>query len=109
MRTICLLNTEFNANNQWIGRMMMSMAEEQFLLTAEQYGSQKNHCSAIEALNKWLNFYLFRNTKQSGILISNNASKRYDCIVHSVAILAIQCKGISYNAARLLFLPLQKM
>ena len=52
MRTICLLNAEFNANNQWIGKMMMQMAEDQMLLAIEQYGSRKNHNSTTAALNK---------------------------------------------------------
>lgn len=41
MRTICLLNAEFNSNNQWIGKMMMNMTKEQMLIVIEQYGSRK--------------------------------------------------------------------
>lgn len=56
-----------------------------------------------------MNFYRFQATKQTGILISNNASKCYYQIVHSIAMIAIQHVGIPYNTTKSLFLPLQKM
>lgn len=109
MRTICLLNAEFNANNQWVGRMMMKMAKEQLLLAVEQYDSRQNHSSITAALNKRLTFNIFLSTKQTRILISNDTSKCYDHIVHSIAMIAMQRIGIPYNITKSLFLPLQQM
>jgi hypothetical protein len=54
MRTIILMNSEFNMNNKKMGRDMMRNAELHGTLACEQYGSRKNHRSIIAALNKRL-------------------------------------------------------
>ena len=63
MRTICLLNSEFNINNQWVGRRLMQKAEEASILAMEQYGSRKHHDAATAALNKKLTFDYLRIMK----------------------------------------------
>ena len=87
----------------------MQKAEEDSILAMEQYGSRKHHDAATAALNKKLTFDYLRIMKKLGVLISNDASKYYDRIVHSVAILSMLCTGIEYNTIRLLFLPIQRM
>ena len=109
MRTICLLNAEFNINNQWVGRLCMQKAESDLLLASEQYGSRKHKDASTAALNKKLAFDYLRLMRKPGILIFNDASKCYDRIVHSFAILAMLRTGLLYETAKSLFLPIQKM
>ena len=54
MRTIMLLNAEFNINNKKLGRDMMRLAESHSLIPREQYGSRKDHECILAALNKHL-------------------------------------------------------
>ena len=60
MRTITLMNSEFNINNKKLGRDMMQHAKQHHLLAPEQYGGRKHHRSIIAALNKWLTMDLLR-------------------------------------------------
>ena len=54
MRTITLMNSEFNINNKKLGREMMQHAEDNNALPPEQYGGRKQHRAVIAALNKRL-------------------------------------------------------
>jgi hypothetical protein len=54
MRTIQLMNAEFNMNNKKLGRDVMWFAESHNVLALEQFGSRKNHQSILAALNKRL-------------------------------------------------------
>ena len=54
MRTILLMNAEFNTNNKKLGQDMMQNAEANAALPREQYGSRKHHRSITAALNKRL-------------------------------------------------------
>ena len=51
MRTICLMNAEFNMNNKQLGRDMMANAEKHGAIAREQYGSRRHHQSILAALN----------------------------------------------------------
>ena len=89
MRTITLMNSEFNINNKKLGRDMMAHAEQHQLLAPEQYGGRKHHRSVIAALNKCLTMDLLRLHRQSGALCSNDAKSCYDRIVHLFALIAM--------------------
>ena len=60
MRTITLMNSEFNINNKKLGQDMMHNAEAHHALAPEQYGGRKHHRSVIAALNKRLTMDLLR-------------------------------------------------
>ena len=47
MRTITLMNSEFNINNKKLSHDMMKNAEKHNLLAPEQYGGRKHHRSVI--------------------------------------------------------------
>ena len=64
MRTITLMNSEFNINNKKLGRDMMKNAEKHNLLPPEQYGSRKHHRAVVAALNKRLTMDLLRTLKK---------------------------------------------
>ena len=54
MRTIQLMNAEFNINNKKLGKDMMYFAEESRTILRKQYGSSQNHQSIKALLNKRL-------------------------------------------------------
>jgi hypothetical protein len=90
MRTIILMNSEFNMNNKKLGRDMMCNAEKYGTLAREQYGSRKHHRSIIAALNKRLTMDMLRLRRLAGAICSNDAKSCYDRIVHSIDSLAMR-------------------
>jgi len=56
LHIILLFETDFNANNKWIGLAIMYQAECEQLLAVEQYGSHKYKSAIHQCLNKQL-FY----------------------------------------------------
>jgi hypothetical protein len=54
MRTILLMNAEFNINNKKLGREMMVNAELHGEIAREQYQSRRHHQCILAALNKRL-------------------------------------------------------
>ena len=107
MRTITLMNSEFNINNKKLGRDMMNHAEKHKLLAPEQYGGRKHHRSIIAALNKRLTMDLLRLRRQSGALCSNDAKSCYDRIVHSFASIAMRRLGAHPQAVTSMLSTLQ--
>ena len=82
LRTILLLDPDFNQNNKILGRSLMSQAEQFLQMPAEQYGSQKKHRSVEAALNKVLTQDIWREKRQSSALCSNDAKSCYDRVAH---------------------------
>ena len=107
MRTIQLMNSEFNMNNKKLGRDVMAFAERHKALAAEQFGSRKNHQSVNAALNKRLTMDLLRLKRQAGALCANDAKSCYDRIVHNVAVLAIRRLGMAAAPIRSMFETIQ--
>ena len=52
LRTILLMEADFNMGNKRLGRQLMRHAESEGLLALEQYGSRKNHMAINQGLNK---------------------------------------------------------
>jgi hypothetical protein len=108
MRTIILMNSEFNMNNKKLGQDMMRNAELHGTLAREQYGSRKNHWSIIAALNKRLAVDMLRLCRLAGALCSNDAKSCYDRIVNNIASLAMRPQGAPKNPIKCMLLTLQK-
>ena len=70
LRAIILFETDFNLNNEYIGRDMMSKAEKVLILAKEQYGSRKRRTAILHALNKRLTFDILRQEKKGGAICS---------------------------------------
>ena len=90
LRTILLMEAQWNNNNKIIGRELLWHAERQDLIAPEQYGSRKNRSANTQALNKKLVQDLFRQQRLTGAIGSNDAKSCYDRIVHSVAMLSMR-------------------
>jgi len=56
LQIILLFEADFNANNKWLGRVVMMNTENLDLLVDEQYGSQRHKAAMMQCLNKGL-FY----------------------------------------------------
>jgi hypothetical protein len=108
MRTIQLMNAEFNMNNKKLGRDVMWFTESHNVLAPEQFGSRKNHQSILAALNKRLTMDILRQRRQAGALYANDAKSCYDRIMHSIATLALRRLGMPPEPINSMFDTLQK-
>jgi hypothetical protein len=94
LRTIVLLEADFNFNNKILGKEGMRTAEINNALAPEQYGSRTGHSSIDHAIHKRLVYDLLRQRRSPGIMCSNDAKSCYDRIIHAIASLALQRAGI---------------
>ena len=108
MRTIQLMQSEFNMNNKKLGRDVMAFAEKHAALAPEQFGSRKHHQSVHAALNKRLTMDLLRQLRQAGALCSNDAKSCYDRIVHCIAAIALRRLGMAAAPIQSMLVTLQK-
>jgi hypothetical protein len=109
LRTLLLLDPEFNQNNKILGRALMSHAEAFDQMPAKQYDSRKKHRAIEAALNKVLTQDIWRQKRQAGALCSNDAKSCYDRVVHSFAILCMLSLGCPLGPILSMFATLQKM
>jgi hypothetical protein len=87
MRTIQMMNSEFQANNKLLGWLAMKFAEKHKLIPAGQCGSRKKHQAIDLALSKRLVWDLLILQRRAAGWISNGAKSCFDRVVHSVAII----------------------
>jgi hypothetical protein len=73
MRTILLMNSEFDINNKKLARDIMKQVESLKSIPCEQYGSQSHLQAIYAALNKHLTMDLLGQRRQAGALCSNDA------------------------------------
>ena len=95
LRTIVLLEADFNFGNKVISRRIAQTAEMYGSLAPEQYGSRKGHRATECALNKRLTLDMLRVLRWPGALCSNDLKSCYDRIAHAVASLCLQGQGVS--------------
>ena len=88
LRTIVLYEADFNHNNKYIGKTMMSYAMKKSLMAPEQYSTPG--CKAIDhALNKRLVFDVVRYQKSSMAMTSCDLKSCYNRIAHTPANMAM--------------------
>jgi hypothetical protein len=107
LRTILLLEADFNQGNKRIGRQIMYNAEKLKRLAGEQYGSRKFYTAINQGLNKRLTFDVWRQKNQRGALCSTDAMSCYDRIVHLAAALAMRRAGATAKAVTCMLDTLQ--
>ena len=73
LRTINLMEVEFNFNNKVMARDLLYCAEENNVLPDEYCGSRYGHCAAKQAVNKKLLFYLALLSRRPLVVCSNEA------------------------------------
>jgi len=90
MRTIILINEEYNMMSKLMGKQVALFAESHQALEPEQYGRHNCHHAIIAALNKHLTTDLWCLQCSSGALCSNDIKSCFDRIAHPRAILALE-------------------
>jgi hypothetical protein len=113
LRTIVLLEADYNTNCKKIGRDTLKSAEalskDPAFIAPEQYGSQKQHRAAEVCLNMRLVDDILRQTRRAGAICSNDAKSCYDRIVHSVLSICLQRIGMRENPIRSTLATLQQL
>ena len=108
LRTIVLLESDFNQENKRIGREAMQLALEKQMITEEQY-SRPGRSSQDNALNKRLFFDVQRQKKQNFGICACDLKSCYDRIVHNAAALTLRRVGMKEPDVTSMFQTIQKM
>jgi hypothetical protein len=103
LRTIVLLQGDFNYLNKYIGRYMMKEGEAYEQLSWEKYGV------IDQALNKVLSFDLIRQARMDAAVCSNDAKSCYDLIVHAITSIRMQQQNVPSSACICVFTTLQNL
>ena len=109
LRTILLLEADYNHLNKKLGRDLMIHAEKHHLIAPEQFGSRKNHSCIDQVLVKRLYYDSLRTLRRNGFLCSNDAKACYDRIVHSIASISMQRVGMPIEPIISMLQTLQDM
>jgi hypothetical protein len=109
LRTIVLMEPDFNFFNKLVGKWVMANAEQAGSLAIEQFGSRKNKSSIQHAINKQLAVDTLRQDKKNFCLITLDAKACYDRIAQPVASLALKWQGASHQMVKAMFRTISKM
>jgi len=109
LQIMLLFEADFNANNKWIGHMVMYQAEWAHLLAEEQFGSQKFKLAIHQCLNKQLFYDLICFRHQLAVLCSNDAKSCYDWITLLAAALCLCRLGGTQPMVASMITTLNKM
>lgn len=109
LRTICLMEADFNYLNKLLGRRVLANAEKHNDIAIEQFGSRKAKSAIRHAINKQLVFDIARQCKQAVALLVLDAKSCYDRIAPPIAALALQRWGLSQTCTGLMFQTIQNM
>ena len=109
LRTILLLEADFNINNKVIGRDAMKRGERHGLLTPDNYGGRKRLQAVEVGLNQQLTYNSILARRGRAVVMSNDAKGCYDRIAHVVVSLALQRLGIPKPAIDSMIEAIQEM
>jgi Reverse transcriptase (RNA-dependent DNA polymerase) len=90
LRTIVLMETDFNFLNKIIGKRVMRHAEQMDTIAPEQYGSRKNKSALLHATNKQLTLDITKQSRINSALMVLDAKSCYDRISPPIASLALR-------------------
>lgn len=109
LRTIVLLNSQFNVGNKVLARRLAQVAEQNKRFAVEQHGSRKHHRAIEQAVNKRLTFDIAYQQRRPLALCTNDLKSCYEHINHAFAFLCLQRQGVSEAEVTCLFTTLQTM
>ena len=89
LRTILLLEADFNMNNKALGSDIMRLGERHRVFSRDNYGGRRGHRAPEVGLNACLTHDSIRGRRGRLIVVSNDAKGCYDRIVHTVLQLAL--------------------
>lgn len=109
LRTIVLMEADFNYINKLIGKRVMNNAELHNNIAQEQYGSRKRKSSIIHATNKQLSFDILNTRKQDAALLILDAMSCFDRIAPPIASLSLKRQGAPQSFCNVIFNTIDKM
>jgi Reverse transcriptase (RNA-dependent DNA polymerase) len=109
LRTIVLMEPDFNFMNKIIGKRVMNHAEKARSIAPEQFGRRKGKNSIQNAIKKQLATDILRQEKRDFSLITLDAKSCYDRIVQPMAALALKRQGATDSMIRAMFDTISKM
>ena len=108
LRTIVLLESDFNMENKRLGRESMQLALQKNMIAEEQY-SRPGRSAQDNALNKRLMFDYQRYRRQPFGMCACDLKACYDRIVHNAASLALQKVGMRQSDVVSMFGTIQQL
>jgi Reverse transcriptase (RNA-dependent DNA polymerase) len=109
LRTIVLLEADFNFLNKLIGKRVMFHAEKHNNIAKEQYGSRKKKSSILHATNKQITFDILNIKKQDSTLLILDAKSCYDRIAPPIASLCLRRQGAPQEFCNVIFNTIDNM
>jgi exonuclease III len=109
LRTILLLEPDFNMNNKMIGDDAMRAGERQRTHARDNYGGRKGLQAPEVSMNQLLTYNSIWGRRGKAIIMSNDAKGCYDRIAHTVVSLALQRLGIPRPAVLSMLGAIQEM
>jgi hypothetical protein len=109
LRTIVLMEPDFNLVNKIMGKRLMANAERFQSVAPEQFGSRKRKSAINHAINKQLTIDILRQEHRAFVLILLDARSCYDRISPPVASLSMKRQGAPNNCVALMFNTIQAM
>ncbi len=109
LRTIVLMEPDFNFTNKIMGRRLMANAEKFESVAPEQFGSRKRKSAITHAVNKQLTTDILRQEHRAFVLILLDAKSCYDRISPPIASLSMKRQGAPHSCVALMFNTIQSM
>ena len=109
LRSILLMEADFNATNKIIyGNRMMDNVRR-FKLMPDEIFSDKNRMADDGTLTKTLFYDLTRQSRRNAGISSVDADNCYDRVSHAIASMVVQAFGVSENTASSMLKTIQEM
>jgi hypothetical protein len=109
LRTILLLEADFNMNNKKLGRDVMAWAEAANALARDNYGGRK-YLRAVEvSLNSTLTYNSLWAKRKAAVMMSNDAKGCFDRIAHAIAVLCLRRLGCPNAPIQSIITAIQEM
>ncbi len=109
LRSILLMEADFNATNKIIYGQRMLQQARQYKLIPEEIYSEWNRLKDDGTLAKILFFDIVRETRRSAGISSVDADNCYDRIAHPIASMVFQSLGVPQEAATSMLSTIQDM
>ena len=109
LRTILLLEADFNLNNKVLGSDAMRSGERAKALARDNYGGRRNLRANEVAMNSQLTYNSIWSRRMRAILMSNDAKGCFDSILHIIVDIALQRLGACKTALESMLETIQAM
>jgi hypothetical protein len=109
LRTIVLMEADFNFLNKLAGKRIMANAEQSGSIADEQFGSRKSKSAINHAINKQLALDIMRQQKKKFTLVILDAKGCYDRIAPPIASISLKRQGTPSSYVMMLFSTIREM